>query len=108
MLTDSGRRVDDGASDAAGWLIALAGGKRKIVAFTGAGISTDSGIPDYRGPRGVWKTQAPPTIGDFLENPETRRRLWARSKATYPELAARVPNGGHLALAELERLGLLG
>jgi NAD-dependent deacetylase len=101
-------RVDDDPRAAIDRLIDLARGKRKIVAFTGAGISTDSGIPDYRGPLGVWKTQAPPSIGDFLENSETRKRLWARSKATYPELAARIPNGGHLALVELERLGLLG
>lgn len=89
-------------------LIELARGKRRIVAFTGAGISTDSGIPDYRGPQGVWKTQSPPSIGDFFENHETRVRLWARSHRTYPELAARLPNGGHLALAELERIGVLG
>jgi NAD-dependent deacetylase len=108
MLTDPETDVAGAAGAARDRLMAIARGKRKIVAFTGAGISTDSGIPDYRGPQGVWKTQAPPSLGDFLENPETRKRLWARSKATYPALAARVPNGGHLALVELERLGLLG
>lgn len=98
----------DAFEHAVGQLVDLARGKRRIVAFTGAGISTDSGIPDYRGPRGVWKTQAPPSLGDFLENEETRRAMWARSKQNYPEMAARRPNGGHLALAELERLGVLG
>ena len=94
--------------EAVSQLVDLARDKRRIVAFTGAGISTDSGIPDYRGPLGVWRTQAPPSLGDFLENEETRRTMWARSKKNYPELAARQPNGGHLALAEMERLGVLG
>jgi len=107
-MTDLAIRGEEEAEPKVLRLIDLARGKRKIVAFTGAGISTDSGIPDYRGPQGVWKTQLPPSLGDFLENPETRKRLWARSKQTYPELASRVPNGGHLALAELERVGVLG
>lgn len=80
---------------------------RRIVAFTGAGISTESGIPDYRGPGGVWERQAPPTIGDYLENPETRRIFWAARKERYPGLASRKPNQGHYALAHLERMGKL-
>lgn len=87
--------------------VSLIRGASAIVAMTGAGISTESGIPDYRGPGGVWATQTPPTIGDFLENPETRRVFWGRRLMDYPKLAAREPNAGHRALAELERRGTL-
>ena len=88
-------------------LIALARTRRRIVGFTGAGISTESGIPDYRGPNGVWARQVPPTIGDFRSNPATRRAYWERRRSTYPELLAAQPNAGHAALVALERHGLL-
>lgn len=84
-------------------LVEIASACRKIVAFTGAGISTESGIPDYRGPNGVWTRQAPPTLGDFRTNPETRRAYWRQRQTTYGELAATRPNAGHLALAALAR-----
>ena len=87
--------------------VSLIRGASAIVAMTGAGISTESGIPDYRGPGGVWETQTPPTIGDFLENPETRQAFWQRRLVDYPKLAAREPNAGHIALADLERRGTL-
>lgn len=88
-------------------LIRLGRGSSRIVAFTGAGISTESGIPDYRGPGGVWESRKPPSIGDFLDNPETRRAYWQRRLHDYPTLVGRVPNSGHQALVQLERLGRL-
>ena len=99
--------VDDGPSAALAELIALARASRRIVALTGAGISTESGIPDYRGPGGVWERQAPPTLGDFRSNPATRRDYWQRRRTGYQELAAADPNAGHLALATLARSGRL-
>ncbi len=95
---------NDQALDA---VIDLINRSERIVAFTGAGISTESGIPDYRGPGGVWERGTPPTLDDFLTNPETRRDYWERRRTSYPELRAKKPNAGHLALAEMEWQGEL-
>lgn len=88
-------------------LIMLGRAATSIVAFTGAGISTESGIPDYRSPGGVWARNAPPTLKDFRDNPETRRRYWLDRRERYATLRDTVPNRGHLALARLERAGRL-
>src|SRR5688500_4012904 len=88
-------------------LIELARPARAISAFTGAGISTESGIPDYRGPGGVWERNAPPTLSDFRQNPTTRRHYWAERRKRYPALRHTQPNAGHLALARLQSAGRL-
>jgi NAD-dependent deacetylase len=79
----------------------------RIVAFTGAGISTESGIPDFRSPGGVWARNAPIQYQELLASAEARRETWRRGLETYPVVAAARPNPAHLALAELERRGQL-
>jgi len=88
-------------------LASLLADSHRIVVFTGAGISTESGIPDYRGPGGVWTTGKPPTLDDFLTNEDARRDYWNQRRSGYRELAATRPNAGHRALVELERDGRL-
>ncbi|MEO8285487.1 MAG: NAD-dependent protein deacetylase [Chloroflexota bacterium] len=80
---------------------------RRLVALTGAGISTESGIPDYRSPGGVWNKHTPIYYADFVRNPAVRRRYWARSLNGYPRFRDAYPNKGHQALAGLEHAGKL-
>jgi NAD-dependent deacetylase len=94
LVTSAKRLVDSG---------------RRITVLTGAGISTDSGIPDFRGPNGVWtknpEAERTATLDAYLSDPEVRRQSW-QNRLHSPAWDAQ-PNPGHLALVELERQGRL-
>jgi len=78
---------------------------RRAVVFTGAGISTESGIPDFRSPGGIWTRMAPIDFSDFLVSEEARRETWRRRFAMEDTFRAAAPNRGHRAVAELVRRG---
>jgi NAD-dependent SIR2 family protein deacetylase len=75
----------------------------RVVALTGAGMSTDSGIPDYRGPGAP--VRMPMTFQEFVATPESQRRYWARAHVGWSRMGNAVPNEGHRALARLEAAG---
>lgn len=87
-------------------LVELARGRR-VVALTGAGCSTESGIPDYRGIDTPPRTRAPIQHREFVDREDNRRRYWARSLLGWPRLAAAQPNAAHGALAALEHAGVI-
>ena len=105
VLAHTVARVSGVPEPLPGWLT----GAQRITVLTGAGISTDSGIPDYRGPNGLW-TRDPDaeklvTLHYYLADPEIRRRSWLLRKQMHD--AAPQPNAGHAALVQLERQGRL-
>ncbi len=98
-------QTDRGVAEVRPWI----GEAERVVVLTGAGISTDSGIPDFRGPQGVW-TKDPAaernaTLQNYLADPEKRKRSWQNS--TTSSMREAKPNAGHIALVELERRGKL-
>src|SRR5215203_1707751 len=106
VSTGSGSDGEDmGTSKVRAWIDQA----RRIVVLTGAGISTDSGIPDFRGPNGVWtknpEAEKAATLQHYLQDPEVRRRAW-QTRLRSPAWDA-LPNAGHRALVELERRGKL-
>ena len=92
-----------GAAALAGFLAA----SRRLFVLTGAGCSTASGIPDYRGPDGEWKHRRPTTYQRFVGQEAVRRRYWAGSLVGWRRIDAAAPNAAHHALAALERAGRL-
>ncbi|WP_296000419.1 NAD-dependent protein deacetylase [Rugamonas sp.] len=81
---------------------------RNVLVLTGAGLSTASGIPDYRDRDGVRRGRLPVQGPEFRRSDAVRRRYWARSMVGWPTLAQAAPNAGHRAIAALERGGRLG
>ncbi len=82
-------------------------GRGGVVVLSGAGLSTESGIPDYRGPTGAARPSSPMTYQVFVGDPLARRRYWARSHLGWHVVGEARPNDGHRAVADLQALGLL-
>ena len=78
-----------------------------LFVLTGAGCSTDSGIPDYRDDNGEWKYTKPVQYLDFISNKSIRKKYWARSMIGWPRVADARPNPAHISLARLESSGLI-
>ena len=84
-------------------------GAEKVVVFTGAGFSTESGVPDFRSPGGVWDVFDPGKLNlqNFLADAEIRREYWQMHRMMWETIREAQPNAGHIAVTELHRLGLL-
>ena len=90
-------------------IAAIVSDSERIVVFTGAGISTESGIPDFRSPGGIWDRYNPAelTYQKFLSSQASREQYWDRQRNLWPVIAAAKPNAGHVAIFELHKMGKL-
>ena len=91
----------DSVNQAANWLASA----QRAVVFTGAGMSTESGIPDFRSPGGVWAKYSPVYFDDFLKSEEARHRYWTQKSESHGDFVRAKPNRGHEILAEWEQTG---
>jgi NAD-dependent deacetylase len=82
-------------------LAKLINGAQRVVVFTGAGISTESGVPDFRSPGGVWSRMKPITFQEYLASPDKQREAWTRTFTGTAGWTGREPNGGHAAVAQM-------
>jgi NAD-dependent SIR2 family protein deacetylase len=98
----------DASADELGALVDLLLGHKKVLVLTGAGISTASGIPDYRDDAGVRRGRLPIQGGEFRASEAARKRYWARSMLGWPRLAQARPNAAHRAIAQLQAAGQVG
>lgn len=96
-------QINGPARSVARWLLEA----NTAVAFTGAGVSTESGIPDFRSPQGIWARSRPVEFDEFLRSPEARREYWRQKAEGHQEIATAQPNIAHRALAEWELAGRL-
>lgn len=101
--------VDDDCTltDAIAQLADMIAVASRTVMLTGAGISTESGIPDFRSPGGLWATYRPIYYSEYIRNEAIRREFWSRSHVTFPMFAGAQPNAAHLAVAAMQRAGCI-
>jgi len=92
-------------SDALAALKALLNAAQRVAIFTGAGISTESGVPDFRSPGGIWSRLTPIDFKDFIRSEDMRRESWRRKIEIDRDMQVAEPNRGHRAVAELLRRG---
>src|SRR4030065_2924928 len=97
--------MEDKLKQVAHWITA----SRKVIVFSGAGLSTESGIPDFRSPGGVWDRYNPEDFyfQNFLVSEASRKKYWQMATEMYEPMKKAQPNLAHLAIAEMEKLGKL-